>query len=139
MIKERLTTSSAQTKNLASELAKTLKPPCVLAFYGNLGAGKTTFIQGLADGLGIKQRILSPTFVFIRSYNLPTGGKFHHVDLYRIEQGANLEVLGLKEILADKDSIIAIEWPEKAEHFLPKNTVKIKLESVGENERKISL
>ena len=80
-MKQLITDSPERTKEFSKNFAKDLKPPKILALYGNLGSGKTTFIQGLAAGMGIKNRILSPTFVFIRRYDLSSGLKFYHVEL----------------------------------------------------------
>lgn len=136
---DKVTSTVDETKNLAKDLATEINKPTVIALYGNLGSGKTNFIQGLAEGLGIKKRVLSPTFVFMRSYELKRRGakKFHHVDLYRLDSEKDVEAIGLKEILEDNDSIVAVEWPEKIEKLLPENTVKIKFETLGENKRKI--
>ena len=138
---DKVTSTVDETKNLARDFASEINKPTVIALYGNLGSGKTNFIQGLAEGLGIKRRVLSPTFVFMRSYELNGRGakKFHHVDLYRLDSEKDVEAIGLKEILEDNDSIVAVEWPEKIEKLLPENTVKIKFETLGENKRKISL
>lgn len=136
---DKVTNTVGETKNLARDFASEINKPTVIALYGNLGSGKTNFIQGLAEGFGIKRRVLSPTFVFMRSYELKGRGtkKFHHVDLYRLDSEKDVEAIGLKEILEDNDSIVAVEWPEKIEKLLPENTVKIKFETLGENKRKI--
>ncbi len=138
-VKEKITGSAEETKEFAREFAKNLRVPTVIALYGNLGSGKTTFIQGLAQGLGIKKRILSPTFVFIRSYSLNDKNlsKFHHVDLYRLESENDVEAIGLAEILGDKGAIVAIEWPEKIDRLLPESAIKIKLKTLGKNKREI--
>src|SRR3989344_7421055 len=112
---ERITSSPTETKEFAQALAKAFTPPKILALFGDLGAGKTTFIQGLAKGLGIKGRVLSPTFIFIRPHTLKGGSKFYHVDLYRLDSEKDAEAIGLTEILQDKNAIVAIEWPEKIE------------------------
>src|SRR3989304_2193020 len=138
-IKERITSSPTETKKWAKALAKATAPPKVLALYGGLGAGKTTFIQGLAKGLGIRGRVLSPTFIFIRPYKLSKGYKFYHVDLYRMISEKDAKSIGLTEILQDKNAIVAVEWPEKIENLLPKGTVKIKLEALSETKRQISV
>jgi tRNA threonylcarbamoyladenosine biosynthesis protein TsaE len=109
-----------------------------LAFSGGLGAGKTTFIQGLAEGIGIKTKITSPTFILMRKYE----GKFdfYHLDLYRIEDNVEDEVrnLGLFDLFHDSKNIIAIEWAEKMEN-LPKETVWIKMENIDDERRKIEI
>ena len=137
-IKERITSSPAETKEFAKTLAKATAPPKVLALYGGLGAGKTTFIQGLAKGLGIKGRILSPTFIFIRPYKLSKGYKFYHVDMYRLDSEKDAEAIGLTEILQDKNAIVAVEWPEKIKNLLPKGTIRIKIKELNETKRKLT-
>ena len=139
MIKSKITNSPEESKELAKQLSKELKSPRLIALYGNLGSGKTTFIQGLAEGLGIKKRVLSPTFVFIREYDLSSKRKFYHVDLYRLDSERNAETIGLSDIFADKSAITAIEWPEKIEKLLTTNTIKINFSTVGENKRKIEI
>lgn len=99
---------------------------------GDLGAGKTTFVQGLAEGLGIKERILSPTFILMREY-----GNLYHVDLYRLEEGIDEEVrnLGLTDIWGKKDNIVIIEWAEKITDLLPENTIWMNFEILDEGRR----
>ncbi|CAN5318050.1 hypothetical protein BH10PAT1_BH10PAT1_3980 [soil metagenome] len=103
---------------------------------GELGAGKTTFIQGLAKGLGIKNKITSPTFILMRTYD-----RFSHLDLYRLEGDIENEVrnLGLFDIMGKENNIVAIEWAEKIKNVLPKETVWINFENMNENERKITI
>jgi len=129
-----ITNSFTQTQNLGKKFAEKLKTGGILALYGNLGSGKTTFVQGLAKGLGIKQKIISPTFIIIRKYNIRLKIKdlrinnFYHIDLYRIESEKDVKELGLEEILEDPNNIIAIEWPEKIEKILPKKRVNLYFE-----------
>lgn len=125
-------------------LAKELRRGDVLALYGNLGSGKTTFVQGLANGLGITRRIISPTFVIVRSYKLRTNNDeqitkyLYHVDLYRMENEKDIEGIGLHEILQDKFGIIVIEWAEKIVHHLPKRRWDIMFEYRSETKRVIN-
>jgi tRNA threonylcarbamoyladenosine biosynthesis protein TsaE len=130
---EFISTSPEETQKIGRELAPKLIGRTI-ALFGELGAGKTHFVQGLAAGLGIKKRILSPTFIFIRPY---PENQFYHVDLYRAEKEADLESLGLSEILAEEATVV-IEWPEKIAEQL-KNPVRIYFEKLGENERKIKV
>lgn len=134
--------SADETRKFAEKIAKSLKPGRVIALYGDLGSGKTTFVQGLAAGFEIKHRIISPTFIIIRSYQLKTKNlkpkMFYHIDLYRTGK-ADFDGLGLKEIINDKNGFVAIEWAEKIEKFLPKNSLKIKLEILSDNEREIKV
>lgn len=134
---ELITSKPQETKKAARKLALNLKGRKVIALIGDLGSGKTTFVQGLAKGLGIKQRVLSPTFILIKSYPLEKGRVFYHIDLYRFGKAKELEGLGLEEILENPNSVVAIEWAEKLEKLLPTNTVKINLEHLGKERRKI--
>lgn len=106
---------------------------------GDLGSGKTTFVQGLAEGLGIKERLISPTFILLREYKRPSGGNFYHVDLYRLEMvtETELESLGILDFAKNKKNIILIEWAEKARKILPASTFWINFEQVDDNTRKI--
>lgn len=135
------THSAKQTQNLAKKLAaKYLKRGGVIALIGPLGAGKTTFTQGFAQGLGIKDRIISPTFILIRQHPIPkTTHIFYHIDLYRLEEESEINQLGLEELLTSQNRVVLIEWAEKIERHLPKNTVKIYFEPVSENTRKITI
>ncbi len=136
---EILTKSAIETQELGQKLADNLTDGGLVCLYGNLGSGKTTFVQGLANGLGIKQRIVSPTFIFIRSYSLNNGQTLYHIDLYRIESLMDARALGIEEILSDPKNIVLIEWPEKIKEILPKKRTEIFFEYIKDNERKINL
>ena len=131
-----ITNNKEATVALAQNFAKTLKGGDFLAFYGDLGAGKTTFIQGLAKGLGIEKRIISPTFIIMRHYALKFKN-FYHVDLYRTQSKHDLLGIGLDQIIQDKNNIVALEWAEKMGEMLPKNRIDIHLEYLGDDQRKI--
>lgn len=138
---EYITNSATQTKKLAREIATTLKPGTILCLYGNLGVGKTAFIQGLALGLGIKTPITSPTFLLSRQYDNPKTTfwkKFIHIDLYRIKNTQELKNLGLGELLADQQAIIAIEWAEKLDR-LPDGRLDIHMSTGEGNQRRINI
>ncbi len=116
-----------------------LKPGDILALFGDLGSGKTTFLQGVAQGLGIKERILSPTFIISRDYSLAGGNRFYHFDWYRIDNERQAQSLGIKEIFGGKD-IIAIEWAERAKGLLPKKRIAVYFKyGKKENQRKITI
>lgn len=115
-----ITKSSEKTQDFAEELSKDFRDGGIIALSGELGAGKTTFAQGFAKGLGIKDKIISPSFLIIRQYPVPGQiNFFYHIDLYRLENigpgsiGVDLKNLGLEEILNDPTNIILIEWAEK--------------------------
>lgn len=136
-----LSKSDSETKGFAKQLIHQLKGPTILALVGELGAGKTTFVQGIAQELGIEKRVLSPTFVFLRSYQLSDQRfkTFHHFDLYRCATPEDAKGIGLVEIVKENNSLIVIEWPEVARKLLPSSTKWINFKKIGENEREIEL
>jgi len=114
----------------------------VLALRGDLGAGKTTFIQGLGGALGIKEKILSPTFVIMKHFGVPSGKQFsdfYHFDCYRLESEKDLAELGFEDILKDKNNLIVIEWAERIKKSLPPDAVWLEFEHGGEDMRKIKI
>lgn len=134
-----VTKSARETFELGQKLADSLSHGGIAALYGELGAGKTTFVQGVARGLGIKQRIISPTFIFIRHYHLPSKiYHLYHVDLYRINSLDDAKGLGLEEILSDPHNIVLIEWPEKIKEILPQKRTEIYFQYLEKNEREIT-
>ena len=136
-----ITKSAKETFDLGKKIGSGLKGGEILALIGGLGAGKTTFIQGLASGIGIKNKIVSPTFILMRSYDKGVRQlKLRHLDLYRLEGDLEKQVrdLGLFDIWQDSKNIVAIEWAEKIEDLLPKKTMKITFETLPDgNSRKI--
>ena len=138
MNEEFITNSGEETKELGKHFAGKLKPGAFIAFYGDLGSGKTTFIQGLAKGLGIVRRIISPTFIIARHYAFDKGS-FYHVDLYRTESKHDLLGIGLDQIIEDKNNIVALEWAEKMGDMLPKHRFDISFEYLDDNKRKIAI
>lgn len=137
--KEYLSESITQTHKIAADLAKKTIGSTVFCLYGNLGSGKTTFIQGFAKALGVRNNVPSPTFVLIRQYPLNDGRILYHVDLYRLEGRNNVKGIGLSEIMKEKNAIIIIEWAEKAKDFLPDKRIDIFFTEINHNTRKIVL
>lgn len=135
------TNSAEETKGIAYNLAKKYAGGAILALSGELGAGKTVFAQGFAAGLGIADRLISPTFILIRQYPLPFSPAKHlfHIDLYRLDNPSQINSLGLEEIFADPANIILIEWAEKLGPLLPKNAIVIKIEKINQDSRKITV
>ena len=136
--------SLKDTKKLAQKVAReTLRKggPLVVALYGDLGAGKTTFAQFFARVLGVKEKILSPTFLIIKVFELENKNfrTLTHIDTYRMKSARDLLALGLKEIIKNKENITIIEWPEKIEKYLPANTIRIKFEVNSSSKRKAHL
>ncbi len=134
-----------QVKKLATELARDIRPQDVLALYGDLGSGKTTFTNYLVQALGFKDRVQSPTFVLLRRYTeTPESNEnnihvINHLDLYRLNDSGDLHELGLNEIVEEPATITIIEWPGIAENLLSKNTKKIFFEYIDEKTRKIKI
>ncbi|MBI4068185.1 tRNA (adenosine(37)-N6)-threonylcarbamoyltransferase complex ATPase subunit type 1 TsaE [Candidatus Kaiserbacteria bacterium] len=109
----------------------------VVGLQGDLGAGKTTFFQGVAQALGVREHTTSPTFVIQKSYKL-SGQPFHnliHIDAYRLKEAHELEVLGWHDIVKDPHNLIFIEWPERVSGILPKNAVILKFRFIDEQTR----
>lgn len=138
MFEERLTARSVEeTQKIAQSLIADLvrhrvsnkNRAVVVALEGNLGAGKTTFVQGMARALGIRESVLSPTFVLMKAYRIKKKNRFRHlvhIDCYRLSSPREILHLGFKEIFGDKDSLIVIEWADKIRKLLPPNTVQIR-------------
>lgn len=135
-----VTESADETRQVGAQFAIGLKGGEILALTGGLGSGKTTFIQGLAQGLGIKKRIISPTFIILRDYE-GKGLKFWHLDLYRIEKnfGKEAKNLGITEIWGMAKNVVAVEWAEKIKKLLPKKTCWIKFKNLGGERRRIKI
>ena len=124
--------SSEETVEFGKKIAKAVRPNSVIALTGDLGAGKTTFVQGLALGLNISDPIQSPTFILLNSYEgtLP----LFHFDLYRFKDGADFFKLGFEEYF-HKGGVCAIEWPQKIAGSLPADTIYIDFQHVEGNQR----
>jgi tRNA threonylcarbamoyladenosine biosynthesis protein TsaE len=137
-MKEYTTNNIEETGRVAKEIAQNLQGGEVLALSGNLGAGKTVFVKALAKAMGIEDNITSPTFVLMKVYDLELGkiSKLVHVDCYRLEGQEDLADIGLSDYLAFDNSVVVIEWADKIIN-LPDKTIKIKIESLGGDQRRI--
>ena len=140
-VEQIISKSVAETQKIAADLAKKLSSGEILALSGDLGGGKTTFVQGLAKGLGIKEQITSPTFVLIKEFKISRSYKLEaknliHIDLYRLKK---IDKIFKKEIQEyfKPENITVIEWAEKIKDSLPKNTKWIKFNFISENKRRI--
>jgi tRNA threonylcarbamoyladenosine biosynthesis protein TsaE len=133
-----ISTSEQQTYDFAKRLASGLELPAHILLYGELGAGKTHFTKGLADGFGVTDvdEVSSPTFTLINQYAGRV--KVYHVDLYRIETGA-LDGLGLEEIFDDPNAAVIIEWAERLGSFETPGAVRVFLTYVDDHSRKIEV
>ena len=132
------TNSAADTIRAGREIAKLLTPPKFLILKGDLGAGKTTLVKGIAEGLQAASRddITSPTFTLIHEFRGPDV-TLYHVDLYRIETERELATLGLDELFAEPGNLVLLEWGEKFLRFQRERDVEIAIERQGEQERRI--
>lgn len=137
MTRREVTTSSPeQTVALGRQLATELAPPSLVLLYGELGAGKTTLVKGIVSGLGLaaEEEVTSPSFVFVHTFRNHV--RLYHVDLYRIEEPAELESLGLDDLLAEQ-AVVVVEWAERL--ALPALTpaVRVYLDTVSDEQRQI--
>ena len=148
MTKTHITRKKSETVRLGSGLAKEIleKGPqknqaIIIGLKGDLGSGKTTFLQGFAKGLGIKKKILSPTFLIMKKFPLMKSDflSFYHLDCYRVQKEKDVLDLGFKEILSNPQNIVAIEWSDKIKEILPKNKLNLFFEFLDKNKRRIVL
>ena len=130
------TTSSEETEAAGARLGGTLGPGDVVALSGELGAGKTVFVQGLARALDVPGSATSPTFVLVNEYRGRL--RVHHVDAYRTGSLAELRDLGLEEMM-DGDGVTVIEWAERLEPLLPARAVRVRIAGVGDEPREITI
>jgi len=147
--KKVISKSAAQTKKIAAELARdvlskkeTTDKAIVIGLIGDLGAGKTTFIQGFLRELGVKSKITSPSFVIMKTYKLKTGQfkKAYHIDCYRLRSKKDLTDLGIKEILKDSGNVILMEWPNVIKYPVDKQWILIKFRyGAKENDRELRI
>lgn len=137
-LRQGLTTESAEeTRALAAELAAALPPDTTLALHGDMGVGKTTFVQGLAEGLGVHEHVTSPTFAIYSVYQ-GTKQKLIHLDAYRLDQEAQIDSLLLDEFLVSP-YVLAVEWPEKTGAWLPKRAWHLTLAIIEDNKHQLLL
>lgn len=138
-MQEFLSKNLNETRELAKKLArrfvkKSSKRALVFGLQGELGAGKTTFIQSFAKGLGIKNKITSPSFILMKKYK-----NLYHIDCYRIKSYKDILGLDFQEIISNPKNIVIIEWAEKIRKILPRNVIWIKFEILSKKERKIQI
>lgn len=130
-----ITKNKEETFAFAKSFAKIIKPPMVINLVGDLGAGKTTFTQGLLQTLGVKENVTSPTFTILNEYfaNFP----IYHFDMYRIEDAEEVENLGFDEYfdLSTLKGITLVEWAQNTPQLLPNQFVQIKIKKLGDDMR----
>lgn len=135
-----LTKTEKQTFNLGKKIAMGLKGGEVLALSGDLGAGKTIFSKGIAEGLGVKKIVTSPTFILMNVYDVKKGKikKLAHIDCYRLTDASELENIGATEYFNNPEAVVIIEWAEKVKKILPKGSLKISIKIKAGNQREIT-
>lgn len=136
---ETITRSAAETIAFGRSLAASLTPPKLVLLRGELGAGKTTLVKGIAEGFQAakEEDVTSPTFTLVHEYRGPQVNVYH-VDLYRVDTPRQLETLGLDDLIAD-NAVLLIEWGEKFPRFVRERDVEIALESLDEDARRITV
>jgi tRNA threonylcarbamoyladenosine biosynthesis protein TsaE len=139
--------SADQTKDIAKRIARFLQnrgvvfKATIVGLRGELGGGKTTFIQGFISALGVKEKILSPTFVIMKNFELKNKcfRKVYHFDVYRINNEKEMDSLGFKDIVKDRFNLVLIEWSNLIEKIMPKDSILINFEFGDENTRIITI
>lgn len=139
MARDFTTNSPAETIAIGRELASLLAPPNIVVLRGDLGAGKTTLVKGIAEGFQAakEEDVTSPTFTLIHEYRGPSA-RLYHIDLYRIDTPRELDTLALDDLMAE-NSVLLIEWGEKFPRFQRERDFEIAIERISENERKIQV
>ncbi len=133
------TTAAEETRALGERIAAVLRPGDVVLLHGDLGAGKTTMVQGIGRALGVREQAQSPTFSLVVDTPLPGGAVLRHIDLYRLDDPDELDTLGFEELTEDDRAITLIEWPERALGALPDAYLLIELRVRGTDRRSITL
>ena len=138
VFREIVTHSAEETVEFGRELAKHIKPPCLILLEGELGSGKTTLVKGMAAGLGVvrEEEVTSPSFTLVHEYGRDR--KVYHVDLYRIEGARDFASLGLDDLFEEEATVI-VEWGERISDNAPELQWRIRLEYVTNDERRITV
>ncbi|MDR1217421.1 MAG: tRNA (adenosine(37)-N6)-threonylcarbamoyltransferase complex ATPase subunit type 1 TsaE [Oscillospiraceae bacterium] len=131
-----VTNGEEETAALGAALARGLERGSVVAVTGGLGAGKTVFVRGLAEGLGLSTRVTSPTFAIVNEYQGET--PLFHFDMYRLEGARELIDIGWDDYLG-RDGVIAAEWGDVAPELFPEDTVRVEIEDLGGNARRVTV
>ena len=134
-----LTNSEQETEAAGEALAKTLPAGAVVALYGDLGAGKTAFVRGMARGLGLSDRVNSPTFTIVNEYGADSGKPpLFHFDMYRLSGPDELFGVGWDDYL-NRGGVVAVEWSEIVEDAFEGDEITVRLTRLGDHERKIEI
>ncbi len=128
-----------QTRRLGARLGHLLHGGEVIALVGELGSGKTVFAQGVGEGWGAFRPLISPTFILIRRHERPHDGTFlYHADLYRLESAAEVEALGLEELMGEPSTVVLVEWADRAPHLFPEDRLWIELRWLDDYRRALT-
>jgi tRNA threonylcarbamoyladenosine biosynthesis protein TsaE len=144
MVKNILSKSPKDTAKIAKDFLEKLKVnkkgATVVGLYGDLGTGKTAFTKNVGKYLGVKAKINSPTFIIMKKYPIKKGlhKNLVHLDVYRLKNEKELEILGWQKVIADKDNLVFIEWPEIVKKVMPKHS-KIKISHYQNDQRKFTI
>ncbi|HEY7615263.1 MAG TPA: tRNA (adenosine(37)-N6)-threonylcarbamoyltransferase complex ATPase subunit type 1 TsaE [Terriglobales bacterium] len=135
--REFTTHSAEETVELGRRLAGMLTPPRIVVLRGDLGSGKTTLVKGIAEGFeaAAQEDVTSPTFTLVHEYRGPKANVYH-IDLYRVDTARELETLGIDDLISE-NSVLLIEWGEKFARFERERDIEIRLERLGENDRRV--
>ena len=138
------TENHLETQDIGQALAETIEiqdKAIVFGLSGDLGVGKTTFLQGFAKGLGVKEKVISPTFVIMNRFDIKKAKfeNFYHLDCYRIEDVKEMKNLGFEEIISNPKNIVCIEWPEKIKKILPEYLISVKFKILEGDNREITI
>jgi len=134
---EFLSKSPEQTREMGTRLGRALQAGDVICLQGDLGAGKTTFVQGIAQGWGSQDAVSSPTFILVNVYRRTDGAQLFHLDTYRLESVPEAEELDLETMLAQ--GALIVEWPERLGNLIPKERLWINFDHVNESERRMRI
>lgn len=136
-----VTATAEQTRAIGAEIGRLLSPGDVVFLHGDLGAGKTTLTQGIAQGLGVRELVQSPTFTLVAEHQGRNGiGEpidLYHLDLYRLSGEEDLDSFGWEHFLAPTGGVSVVEWPERAGSWLPDEYLLVRLEAVGADRRRV--
>lgn len=136
-----ITHSPEESESIGFDLAEKLNVPAVFALHGSLGSGKTVFTKGFARGLGIREVVQSPTFILMNVFPIAHGSLKHfvHIDCYRIENSGEIRDIGFEDFINNGTSVLVIEWADKINDLLPKETIHIYFDVIDEFSRRVSV
>lgn len=139
-MQEFISKSAEETEQFGFDFASKINPGDVVFLIGNLGSGKTTFVKGFARGLGIESRVISPTFIVVRTHAIDEGNikTLYHLDLYRLSSSNDTKSIDLQDMLQDENGVVVIEWPEIGQNLVHKKVWKLSFAVIDEDSRKIT-